>query len=83
VLAEAALISRILSMGERQVREQAREPSNAARLLDFLTGLRLKTLNLDEEQAKKIESATKILQEEAVKQGDLQEFRKIYKRKGQ
>lgn len=83
VLAEAALISRILSMGERQVREQAREPNNAARLLDFLTGLRLKTLNLDEEQAKKIENATRILQEEAVKQGDLQEFRKIYKRKGQ
>lgn len=82
VLAEAALISRIFSMSERNAREQMRDPDNAARMLDFLTGLRLKSLNLDEEQKRKQEMWQKIAEEEAVKQGDKREFRKVYTPKG-
>ena len=83
VLAEAALISRILSMGERNIREQAREPSWSARMLDFLTGLRLKTINFDEQQKMKVEAAIKTLQEEQVKQGTLKQGSYIYAPKGQ
>jgi hypothetical protein len=78
ILMEAALISRIFSTTDRALREQLREPNVAARFLDFLTGLRLKTLNLDVEQKIKLAQARRIAEEEAVKQGTMLEFRKRY-----
>lgn len=82
MLAEATLLSRILSTSERAMREQIREPNQTARWLDFLTGLRFKTLNLDDEQQKKLESAQKAAEEEQVKQGAMREYRKVYQPKG-
>jgi len=81
VLAEAALISRILSMGERNVKEQAKDPDWTARMLDFLTGLRLKDINFDEQQKLKIETTIRTLQEEKVKQGELRQGNYYYKQK--
>jgi len=78
VLAEMVLLSRVLSTSERAFREQAREPSMAARLLDVMTGFRLKSLNLDEENEKNLKNKERILQEESVKQGDSKVFRKVY-----
>lgn len=82
ILAEAALVSRIISTSDRNLREQLREPNTAARFLDFLTGLRAKTLNLDEQQKAKLAVAQKIAEDEAVKQGAAREFRKVYVPKG-
>jgi len=73
-----ALVSRILSTSDRAIREQLREPNTAARLLDFLTGLRFKVLNLSDEQKIKVEQARRAAEEEAVKQGSAKEFRKVY-----
>jgi hypothetical protein len=83
VLAEAALISRIISTSERNFKEQQRSPDMTARLLDFLTGLRLKTINFDEEQQRKIYFAIKTLEAEAVKQGDVKQGTYTFKPKGQ
>ena len=81
VLAEAALISRIVTTSERQMRESVRTPGKARMLLDLFTGLRFDVRNLDEEAAKKAAANLKVIQEEAVKQGELEKFEKIYKRK--
>jgi hypothetical protein len=81
VLAEAALISRVLSMGERNVKEQAKDPDWTARMLDFLTGLRLKDINFDEQQKMKVEATIRMLQEEKVKQGELRQGTYTFKPK--
>lgn len=78
VLAEAALISRIFSTSDRALREHLREPNMAARFLDFLTGLRFKTVNMDEEWKRKEARARKIAEEEAVNQGTAREYKKVY-----
>lgn len=77
-LVEAAMVSRFFSTPDRVFREQLREPNAAARWLDFLTGLRFKTLNLDEEQKAKVAAAIRAAQEEDVKQGLKREYRTIY-----
>lgn len=77
-LIEAAAVSRFFSTPDRVFREQIREPNKAARWLDFLTGLRFKTLNLDEEQQKKVFYATKAAEEELVNQGAAKEFKRVY-----
>jgi len=82
VLAEAALLSRIMSMSERNIKEQASDPDWTARMLDFLTGFRLKKIDLDEQVKIKTDFTIKALQEEAVKQGELLRHQNIYKRKG-
>jgi hypothetical protein len=81
VLAEAALISRVLSMGERNVKEQAKDPDWTARMLDFLTGLRLKDINFDEQQKMKVDATIRTLQEEKVKQGELKQGTYTFKPK--
>lgn len=75
--AEALVVSRILSTSDRFFREQTRDPNLAARLLDFTTGIRWKTLNLDEEMAKRAKRRERELQDRAVKQGEAKEFRKV------
>jgi hypothetical protein len=83
VLAEAALISRIMSMSERNVKEKSKDPYWTTRMLDFLTGLRSKNLNLDEEVKTKTEWTIKALQEEQVKRGTMKRGQYLFKPKAQ
>jgi hypothetical protein len=80
-LIEAALVSRIFSTSDRAFREQIREPNTAARLLDFFTGLRFKTLDLDEEQARKMADRKRELESALFKAGQRKQFTRTYKAK--
>jgi hypothetical protein len=79
---EISMTSRIFSMSDKYFRDQVNEPGAPNWWLALFTGLQKKTLNLDEEQKKRLDSLKKIAEEEAVKQGELQKFQKYYK-KGQ
>jgi hypothetical protein len=81
-LIEALLVSRIFSTSDRQFREEIREPNSAARYLNLLTGLQLKTLNLEDEAARQKLEQRKAWLEEQIKQGEVKQGTYTFKPKG-
>lgn len=70
--------SRLVSTSDRQFKTLANDPSVGPLLLDTLTGLRYKTLNLDDEQAKRLKERQRQLEENLVRWGEMRSFERRY-----
>lgn len=79
---EASMLSRFFSTGDRYFREQLKDPSTANFWLQSLTGIQKKSLNLDDEQKRKLDAAIRDAEAAAVKQGTLRESRRVYEPRG-
>lgn len=75
ILFQSYALSRFISTSDRQFREYLApgQEGVAATLLDSLTGLRYKELNLDEEQAKKIKEREAQLRQALIRSGQIRE----------
>jgi hypothetical protein len=62
-------LSRLVSLSDRQFRTFAEQPDVAPILIDVLTGLRLKEINLDEEQKKALKERVDLLNRLALRKG--------------
>jgi len=78
---EAAMLSRVFSTTDTYFRDQMREEGAPDWWMRFFTGLQLKTLNLTDEQKKKLKDAERTAQDEAVRQGDLKRGNYYFKPK--
>jgi hypothetical protein len=81
VVLEVSMLSRVFSTSDAYFRDMVHEPGAPDFWLRFFTGLRFKTLNLDDEQKRKLEDSTKAAEEEAVKQGTLRQGTYSYRPK--
>jgi hypothetical protein len=78
------MFSRIVSTSDRQFREYLEGQAgtgNAGAILDFLTGLRAKDLNLTDQQERIIRERTRAAQDALQRRGVGAEFRKYYEPK--
>lgn len=78
VLAQAGLMSRLLSTSDRQFREYLNDEGAVGSLLDMATGLRLKEINLDEEEKKILRDRVGELEKALVRRGTHREFQRTY-----
>jgi hypothetical protein len=76
-------LSRVLSTSERQFREYLQDGDYAAALLDLVTGVRLKELNLDEQKKMMLEERYRQLNDAAVRRGTRQRIGITTKPKGE
>lgn len=83
ILFQSWALSRTVSTSDRVFRNIVEDGDVAAAVLDVLTGLRSKTLQLDEEQRKRLNERERYLMHELEKRGEAQRFEKSYIRKGQ
>ena len=68
------MFSRIVSTSDRQFREFQKDQSFAARALDVLSGLRLESINLDDEQRRRLNRRLRQLHQSAARRGAEQRF---------
>lgn len=78
ILFQSWALSRIVSTTDRQFRTYTDDPELSRVLLDVFTGLRDKELNLDEEQAKRVNERVRQLEQSLQKRGAMNEYRKTY-----
>lgn len=82
-LFQSFALSRLVSTSDRQFKRFADSPEWSAVMLDVLTGLRDKTLNLDDEQKRRLYERKRQLEEALVRRGAMKEFNRVYTPKGQ
>jgi len=63
------MFSRLVSTGDRGFREYAQDPTWARALLDFSTGLRVKDIDLDEQQRRRLQTRIRQLKQSKVRRG--------------
>jgi hypothetical protein len=80
-LFQSWILSRVVSTSDRQFKTFSLDPNWTAVMLDTLTGLRLKNLNLDEEQQKRLQERRRQLERSLVLRGERKEFRRVYEPK--
>lgn len=78
LVAQSWAASRLISTSDRQFKQMAQDPNAAGALLDVLTGLRAKELNLTEEQAKLLQERQRQLEQAKIRAGEMKEFRRAY-----
>lgn len=78
ILFQSWALSRLVSTTDRQFRTYTDDPDVSRVLLDVFTGLRDKELNLDEEQAKRVNERVRQLEQSLQKRGAMNEYRKTY-----
>lgn len=81
ILFQSWAVSRIVSTTDRQFRSLVQSPDSWTVLLDVMTGLRDKKLDLDEEQAKRLAERQRYLQRLLERQGELKKGTYYYKAK--
>jgi hypothetical protein len=82
LLVQSWMFSRIVSTSDRQFREYAGDQTIQRAMLDLLTGMREKTINLDEQQALKLRRRVQELEQSLVRRGARQQFTRSYTRPG-
>jgi hypothetical protein len=82
ILFQSWALSRLVSTSDRQFQTFADKPDVARVLLDVMTGLRNKELNLDAEQEKRLKERIRQLRQSLVRRGALKEGSYTYKPKG-
>jgi hypothetical protein len=83
ILFQSWALSRMVSTTDRQFKTFTESPEWSRVMLDTLTGLRDKTLNLDDEQAKKMAERKRQLEESLIRWGQRKRYTTVYKPKGQ
>jgi hypothetical protein len=78
VAMEISMTSRIFSTSDTYFRDMMKEEGAPEFWLRFFTGLQHKKLNLDVERQKQLDAKKRIVEEEAVKQGEKRKFQRIY-----
>jgi hypothetical protein len=81
LLVRSWMFSRAFSTSDRVFREYLNDPNISRGLLDVLTGLRVKDLNMDEQQRRKLQRRIRELQDSLVRRGVLREFKKPFEPK--
>lgn len=76
------VLSRFVSTSDRAFKTYA-ESGWGPVFLDIMTGLRDKTMNLSEENERRINERTKLIEDLLVRKGKMKEFRRTYTPKGQ
>ena len=82
MLFQSWALSRLVSTSDRQFRTFTESPEWSRVMLDALTGLRDKEMNLDDEQAKGLVERKRQLEESLVRWGKRREYNRVYKPKG-
>lgn len=83
MLFQSWALSRMVSTSDRQFKTFSDSPEWGRVMLDTLTGLRDKEMNLDDEQAKRLKERTRQLEENLIRWGARKEKGIVYKPKGQ
>lgn len=74
-------LSRLVSTTDRQFRTLTQDPDLGPLILDLMTGMRDKKLNLTEEERKMVQERIRMLQDRAVKRGVYRRFSNVYEGK--
>jgi len=81
LLVKSWMFSRVMSTSDRGFREYSDDPTIGRFLLDFLTGLRAKEMNLDEQQRRVLNRRIRELEQAGVRRGLSREFVKTFEPK--
>jgi len=75
------MFSRLVSTSDRHFREYSDDPNWSRAFLDFTTGLRVKDLNLDDQQKRRVQFRIKQLEQSLSRRGQLVEYKKRFRPK--
>jgi hypothetical protein len=78
ILFQSYAMSRLVSTSDRQFRTFAESAEWGPVLLDFATGLRNKSIDLDAEKSKKLNERIRQLEDNAIRRGYMREHRSVY-----
>jgi len=76
-------MSRALTTSDRAFREYTKDENWSALMLDFLTNIRMKELNLDEQMRRRFQERIRLLEQSLIRRGEMREYRKVYTPKAQ
>jgi len=83
LLVKSWAFSRVFSTSDRQFREYAGDANISGALLDFMTGIRDKDINLDESKKRLLKRRIRQLEQSLVRRGEMREFTRPYTPKEQ
>jgi hypothetical protein len=75
------MFSRVMSTSDRQFREYLQDDRLGAAMLDFMTGLRVKEINMDEQQRRVLDRRIRQLEQSLVRRGVMREFTRPFEPK--
>jgi len=79
MLVRSWMFSRAFSTSDRMFRENYLQGDNISRgMLDFLTGIRAKQLNMDDQEMRKLQTRIRQLKDSLVRRGEMREFTRAY-----
>ena len=83
MVVKSFMFSRFMSTSDRQFREYAEDSNISGAMLDFLTGLRDKKIDLDEQQRRVLMRRIKQLEDASVRRGTSRTFTRAFEPKDQ